>query len=633
MTCRLSTVVAATHPPRYRLHKYWSRKPYNVIRSFVEDLLSTPGVVVDPYVGSGVTAWEAANLGHQVYASDVNPIAVRLATLTTGPPDAEAFLNAMNDCLHQLEEDVRSHWATEDGVIRYAVHEMQSSCPGCSKTWGVQAVTKSGRSRLCPECGTSMSFNLEAVAGTRVIGAVIQGHPGVNTDPDRLMKEQERSACWFGGTREGPLFSPMTVNRRILSFPDMVAADLFTPRSLSTLLRFRQLVLECEDEAIQNCGLLMLTASSAQCSRLTAFRNNLSTGGPAWSVPGFWVPPTHIETNPVLHLQARLKRFVSGLKDLTCFENGPSAVQIRPVSADELLSSLHEEGIRADLIILDPPYGDSVPFTEFSSFWNALLREEANLDDDISVSDRMNRAVSWQKYRRGLGDMFKRAHPLLSENGHILLTFNNNDSDAWAALYGEAQAAGFGCDDAKYQLPAVVSSKAAFHPQGSYVGDIWAVLSRRDASWEPSRDLGPAQDALARVAAFRAGRVAINLVQRTLALTWLAHNIDAEMIATWPDLMDELFEKDGKHILVYKADLPPDVPIINDMVMTLGREFMARGECQWKELYTSIATRCADLGVPDASEIRQILAPKLVMAGTKVLHFREDPPIQTSLFG
>ena len=98
MTCRLSTVAAATHPPRYRLHKYWSRKPHNVIRSFVEDLLSTPGVVVDPYVGSGVTAWEAANLRHQVYASDVNPIAVRLASLTTRPPDAEAFLRLDRPC-------------------------------------------------------------------------------------------------------------------------------------------------------------------------------------------------------------------------------------------------------------------------------------------------------------------------------------------------------------------------------------------------------------------------------------------------------------------------------------------------------------------------------------------------------
>ena len=43
-------------------------------------------------------------------------------------------------------------------------------------------------------------------------------------------------------------------------------------------------------------------ASVAQCSRLIAYRNDLTTGGPAWTVPGFWVPPVHLETNPLPHI-------------------------------------------------------------------------------------------------------------------------------------------------------------------------------------------------------------------------------------------------------------------------------------------------------------------------------------------
>ena len=35
----LPRVVAHTHPPRYRLHKYWSRKPYNVVQAFVAALV------------------------------------------------------------------------------------------------------------------------------------------------------------------------------------------------------------------------------------------------------------------------------------------------------------------------------------------------------------------------------------------------------------------------------------------------------------------------------------------------------------------------------------------------------------------------------------------------------------------
>lgn len=611
MTSRLSTVVASTHPPRYRLHKYWSRKPYNVVQSFIDGLLPEVGVVVDPYVGSGVTAWEAANLGHQVYAGDVNPVAIRLATVTTHPPDAAAFEAAMNEYLHVLASDVRPHWATDEGMVRYVVHEVQSDCPGCGQTCGADGTVKTGRTRRCPQCHSPMSFNMEVAVGTKVTGVVTQELSGVQRKKGQLTEQQLRCEMWFGGPKVGPLFAPMTVNRRILAFPNMVAADLFTPRALSTLLRFRELILACPDPAIRDCGLLMLTASSAQCSRLTAFRNNLSTGGPAWSVPGFWMPPVHIEANPVLHLQARLKRFVRGLRDLKLSGSAP-CVQIRKGPAQDLLSSLYGEGVRADLVILDPPYGDSVPFTEFSWFWNALLGQEACVDDDISVSDRMHRDVAWQNYRQGLGEMFQSASQVLSSKGRILLTFNNNDADAWEALYGEAQRAGLGCDEAQYQIPAVVSSKAAFHPDGSYTGDIWAVLSPRGEQWEPSRNLEPARVALARIAAFRNGRVARNLVRRTLALTWLAHNIDAELISTWPELIGQVFSKEGKHMLEYQGTLPVGVPVIDEYVSVLGRQLLDRGVHRWKDLYAAVAEKCAVYGIPDAGEVRQILEPMLL---------------------
>jgi hypothetical protein len=296
------------------------------------------------------------------------------------------------------------------------------------------------------------------------------------------------------------------------------------------------------------------------------------------------------------------------------------------------LQDLHKEGVQADLIFLDPPYGDSVPFVEFSVFWNAILGIDASPDDDISVSDRSPKHESWERYRSELSAMFAGADRALKRSGHLLVTFNNNDAKAWQALYGEAQAARFGCDFAKYQLPAVVPAKAAFHPDGSYVGDVWAVFSCKDEAWTPSHDLKPVREALARVAAYRHGKVAVNLVRRTLAIAWLTNNIDASMIDQWPTLIDELFTDLGGHMMAFKSDLPKDVPHIEHHLSDLATEYLKSGPCTWLALYTEIAAQCADLGVPDATEVRQILGKRLVVSGKKILAIEEAKTGQMDLF-
>ena len=99
----LPRVVAHTHPPRYRLHKYWSRKPYNVVQAFVAALVPSPGVVVDPFIGSGVVAREAAQLGHTVYASDINPVSLLLTETTCSPPEPAGFSSALGALLDRLK--------------------------------------------------------------------------------------------------------------------------------------------------------------------------------------------------------------------------------------------------------------------------------------------------------------------------------------------------------------------------------------------------------------------------------------------------------------------------------------------------------------------------------------------------
>jgi hypothetical protein len=116
---------------------------------------------------------------------------------------------------------------------------------------------------------------------------------------------------------------------------------------------------------------VLLTSTVAQCSRLVASRNDLRTGGQAWTVPGFWVPPVHLETKSLVQIRRGSRRSfaVSG----TC-DRWPTEGRARSLRPHRTCSDCSRVGARR-WCFLDPPYGDSVPYVEFSTMWNAFLGE------------------------------------------------------------------------------------------------------------------------------------------------------------------------------------------------------------------------------------------------------------------
>ena len=606
----LPRVVAHTHPPRYRLHKYWSRKPYNVVQAFVGALVPSPGVVVDPFIGSGVVAREAAQLGHTVYASDINPVSLLLTETTCSPPDPARFSAVLGALLDRLEAQTADLWTcpVTQQTLRYVVHEVVARCPSCGSEQSARTVVGQGRARKCGDCGHSVRLNLDTLLRTAVVGVAHVGDRTVTEAPAVLHAQQ--AVAVPASTESGPasLHAPLVENRRILAFGGMTPASLFTPRVLHTLLAYEAAVQQLDDPALQRAARLLLTASAAQCSRLTAYRNNLTTGGPAWSVPGFWVPPRHLETNPLVHLRARLRRFEAGLADAVAQSQGRAlSVHLAEQDARTRLDALRTSGVRADLVVLDPPYGDSVPFVEFSAFWNALLGRTVHASTDLSVSDREPKATAWPRYQARIQAVFAAAADLLAPGGAVLVAFNNHDLRAWRTILEATQQAGLWCVDVVYQAPAVVSSKAAFHPKGSYLGDFWAVFRRAPAGAAFSNETTAAEAALKRCASFRDGVCARNLVYRTLALTWLQHNLAAAEIDRWDALVQEWFTPEGTHRLRWRGKLPLEGPRLVPYLTARARALLADGPMDWKQLCSQLAEACAEVGAPDPAEVRQSL--------------------------
>jgi len=59
----------------YGVHPYFTRRPFNVVRHYIERYTSAGDTVLDPFGGSGVTAIEAHLAGRNAIHNDLNPLA------------------------------------------------------------------------------------------------------------------------------------------------------------------------------------------------------------------------------------------------------------------------------------------------------------------------------------------------------------------------------------------------------------------------------------------------------------------------------------------------------------------------------------------------------------------------------
>lgn len=89
MAFDIGFIKAETHTPEYLMHKYWARKPHNVINECINVLTDEGDVVLDPFCGSGVTLREGALLGRKCVGFDLNPVANLISRVLLSPPEPE----------------------------------------------------------------------------------------------------------------------------------------------------------------------------------------------------------------------------------------------------------------------------------------------------------------------------------------------------------------------------------------------------------------------------------------------------------------------------------------------------------------------------------------------------------------
>lgn len=476
-------ILAKSNGREYSWHKYWTRKPSSLVGSYFANLLPVGGTVIDPCCGSGVALREAIKAGGRAIGIDVNPVACEISRVQVSPPDEGAFRRAANDILDRVEEQFGELYILNSEKIRFVIHQVIARCIACDSL--VCAPLTSPRPSNCV-CGRKISFSLENMSDTNVAG--------IQLDNGRLLDDEhvatiQKAISQHSLTDDQSYSRDLLENRRTLSFRQFSTQDFFTRRNFSLISIFLREIdqWECSEEVRRSLR-LWITGTSAQLSRLTAWRNGLTTGGPAWTVPGFWVPPVHLECNPFVYLRSRIEKLATSFEAIRSTMDRRCSGPEPDIRLSSGLSELQRLEGSADIVFFDPPYGDSVAFTEFSMIWNGLLRAPNTIDDDISISDRVDQPFTAADYERAISLFWSRIGPTLRPDGRIVATFHNNDIRTWSSLVEGLQRANLRVLDAEYHDPAVISTKAQFSPDGSYIGDFYIVLRQSESSLLPMKE-------------------------------------------------------------------------------------------------------------------------------------------------
>lgn len=607
MAFDIGFIKAETHTPEYLMHKYWARKPHNVISACISSLTSEGDVVLDPFCGSGVTVREGALIGRKSYGFDLNPAAVLISSVLIDPPHPDEFVAAFEEILERSYNRFGHLYKTEAGnTIKYLSHRIISKCD-CGRVLRQDDCKKDGKKLLCPVCGKPVRFNLERLVDTEIFNIAIENDKNYRPTEAELVRQKELSSYRDDRVDTAAFNFSFPENRRILSFKGITTASFFTERNFCILSYFAENIWRIEDERIRNCALLLLTASAAQCSRLIASRNDLSTGGPAWSVPGFWIPPAHLETNPFVHLKARLAKFK---KALVALSQSPIITTAKIIHGNslELLNSHDYSDLKADLIFLDPPYGDSVPYTEFSNIWNSFLKDIPCSDEDISVSDRIDKSASWDNYSMRLDEYMRCFTRHLTGTGKLLITFNNNDMRAWTALIASLQNNGFICESVFYQIPAVISSKAQMSINSSYISDVYSVYMLNNEV-KVSRDLSPVLSHLCFVANSREGRIAKTTLDREFIIAWLKNNMDHQLLADKDAIVSSIFDHDKKAgMYIIKDSHKKKTKLLKDAVVESMNEILETGSFPLLDCYLKTSKMCEQYGTMELGEFKEYIS-------------------------
>jgi hypothetical protein len=440
----------------------------------------------EPLAGGGTGLAEAALAGFNVCGLDVNPAAVvaaraSLLIASRGLPERFGELSAC--VLRAARERAGFLWELDGGIVTYILvtrgraptwlsrlgGRRVALCPRCFAVFETPAGTVAA---ACPLCGSEVELTSRPMAavpssapevapGWRAFAVELRRREGGRWRREyRSAARPGTLAAWLSSTARAARELSRELDETLGELDEVHescrlrvagirrASELFAPHQLAALLAYAEAARELARSDDERLLLLAAASEAARCCCLLAkWYPPLGECTPAGGVKALWVPEYTAVTNPLasdglrplargtlasaLRAQLRAASYVERM-------GGPSGAPAAALVGDALEAPLPP---RADLVVLDPPYGKVKSYASLGLPHLYALKAAGGLDGpDWSRSPRLieKRELSLGRgeFRERWGLVVRRVSEIVGERSRVVLMFNALSRGRWAAVLG-----------------------------------------------------------------------------------------------------------------------------------------------------------------------------------------------------
>lgn len=321
--------------PRYQVHEYPGRKPWYIVRKYIERYSSPGETVLEPFCGSGVVSCETLIARREAIAIDIDPLAIFISKMTCiSPVD-----------LTKLERDFSEIERTAKRVI-YDLYLLEEKCSACDRSLVISSATRMPQTQkinvraFCPEC-------------SKIHELLYELSNWQNTD--------ESIPYWYPAGVELP--EGIRGNIRDVH-------ELYTNRNLKALSILWHFINSIKDGTHREILKFCFSATLSKASSI----NVPKTSGKGWTpadYSAYNIPDNFIEFNVWDGFWNKFHQCLEA-KAQTNQLMGDSYASARIVNASaEDLSFIPDNSV--DYVLTDPPYADVIRYYERSFVRNAWL--------------------------------------------------------------------------------------------------------------------------------------------------------------------------------------------------------------------------------------------------------------------
>jgi 16S rRNA G966 N2-methylase RsmD len=386
-----------------KIHKYWSRKPWNLMSFMISKHSIEGDVVLDPFCGSGTVGLEALLLNRNFVGYDLNPFACFLTENTLiSDFDETAFMSALEELKQVVGERILEIYKYEQEYVIYSIPG-----EGNKKPYNLVLGDKNFK-----KTRTHFDSNLDVKYGF--------------FDEDNIRIPDAKFPEKFYKDR----FSYKGVKR---------ISDLISQENLEALSVIWTEINKMPDD-LKNEFKLVLTNTILHVSKLKS--ENIRPLG----VNNYWIPNDFINENVFWRFLDRSEQYLIAKREIhSRFESVKASLNSTfQINNDSSLPLLNVDDSSIDYILTDPPYGDVIQYSELTFIWNTWIEKTQIIQDELIINPVQNKDMDY--FVSQLRIFMAECHRVLRNGGKITICFQNKDPEIWFQLIRIAKTVGFSFD-------------------------------------------------------------------------------------------------------------------------------------------------------------------------------------------